>query len=1523
MTSKPTKLKVGRLGISISDEMNENLALHTSEHLVVGEYTSGTGSSSITTIGLIVDNDGIAVNSTMADRRNNSSNYAAEIYGNTHINGDLIVNGNILSTNAIESGAGGGGGGGGGEIYWRPAFVDGTTSIYHDGKTTFGQSNDALVNQYTVNIAENADYSINTSHFAMQNRGTGIDGVSLFRMAILGDSSNSPIIFNTENNTPIEFHVGRKQEYFDSVYQVPQDSPNAPIYTSTPNYTEPSSAPHLNIDVNGNVGIKTNCNVPVQFSVLGSNGDETGFIDKYEPSSLHIEGTMYSCNILMHDYESGTQKHIDQLFVRRSGITIDTGSIVPGNFAKGPFTFNGDLTVNEDLTVGDDLVVNNNLTTARLQTTNSASFCNDIYVQENIYFKAGLYTEFTDEEGETRWERIQFDSSFFDSPSISNIYYIGTGIATIGRIGIGALPTRDTVNHQAVVIKRDPTIYELELTDKSTGGFKRTAFIGHPRVSDDFINDGSLVFLTPRIDDLNYNELYNNSKQNIYFYAGGGVSNEISEFIIESNNKPTLGVFANKRVGINTFDPTHELSVSGDISVSGAYYVKRDGIVGFSKMGIWAAETYPLIVNNADSTYQGISYINPNAPHVGINVSPSHVHGLKVASGVLSVDGYYVGTGVGNKLSPIYNSSNMLDKPQPLYEYMYANGQLGIGVVHPKATMHLNDMYATTSLRLSQSPISNSTLIHFNGTSTDYSWHLNDLYKTFELHYGNDTDISDSNVIKPLIAHRTLDGTHQVVINSNIEYAQSTLHSAALVVNGDVEIEGNLNVSGIYNQSGNSITIGGTPPEAYYNEVEGSENVYIGGKNVYINTDVEQMSAVFVGWGRTINDVPSLTDRAAMYVKNSVANSSFAMNYTTVSTTCLAKYNSTSASIVIGVTPSAPLFIGRTIKRPYIVGTSPSGIESIGIGTTAPNGARLHTFTSSQTQPLAHFTRSSGAGDTANVVCDITLEKVAGAQKYSWKIQGPNSAAGQKLQFLYGDNSTPLSEVLCLSKSGCVGIGNATPEFALDIKTVGDKGSIRMVQTDPAFAKPQLMFQSGPDAEFGGDAYTDYRVYASSNTFTIDSSITAPQVAGEEPTTSATNTLLHFSQSNNVGIRMIADDKYNVSIEGTLNVSDAIYIDGRAFFTIPDPQNATSIFEWDNISFNPNIPMYGGIIINGIQPTSNIFQVNSGQNGNLGVFNSSFDTSYIHFRNITEGEDPNNICRIGLSNRSFIQEFRSNISLNEQFISDSSIDYVRASELVYVENQFIEKLNGSIELTADAPSIRFNETSFIGSSNDLMYVMTNSVGVGTETPASKVHIVNSNEFPALIINQQTAIHDIINIVNSQTNTSLVVNTSGFVGIGTTLPEHPLHVSGNTALIGLLGVGTTQPTSPLHVIGDALINGDATITNNINLGGNGYVMGDFEIRGNLINDSDRSIKNDIQPIEDALEKIKQLSGYTFSKRDVERRETGVIAQEVQTVLPEAVFETNEGVLGVAYGNMVGLLIEGIKELSLKIDALKSS
>ena len=85
-------------------------------------------------------------------------------------------------------------------------------------------------------------------------------------------------------------------------------------------------------------------------------------------------------------------------------------------------------------------------------------------------------------------------------------------------------------------------------------------------------------------------------------------------------------------------------------------------------------------------------------------------------------------------------------------------------------------------------------------------------------------------------------------------------------------------------------------------------------------------------------------------------------------------------------------------------------------------------------------------------------------------------------------------------------------------------------------------------------------------------------------------------------------------------------------------------------------------------------------------------------------------------------------------------------------------------------------------------------------------------------------------------------------------------------------------------------------------------------------SDMRIKHDIQTIEGALAKVSDMRGVYFKRNNGEAG-TGVIAQEIENILPEVVKDGEYK--SVAYGNMVGILIEAIKELKAEVEKLKES
>jgi len=100
-----------------------------------------------------------------------------------------------------------------------------------------------------------------------------------------------------------------------------------------------------------------------------------------------------------------------------------------------------------------------------------------------------------------------------------------------------------------------------------------------------------------------------------------------------------------------------------------------------------------------------------------------------------------------------------------------------------------------------------------------------------------------------------------------------------------------------------------------------------------------------------------------------------------------------------------------------------------------------------------------------------------------------------------------------------------------------------------------------------------------------------------------------------------------------------------------------------------------------------------------------------------------------------------------------------------------------------------------------------------------------------------------------------------------------------------------------------------------------VTGTITASGNITAFSDVSLKSDIKTIDNALEKIMQMRGCEFVMAGVDS--IGVIAQEVEEVVPQLVtHHEKHGLKSVAYGNMVAVLIEGMKEQQAQIEDLKA-
>lgn len=101
---------------------------------------------------------------------------------------------------------------------------------------------------------------------------------------------------------------------------------------------------------------------------------------------------------------------------------------------------------------------------------------------------------------------------------------------------------------------------------------------------------------------------------------------------------------------------------------------------------------------------------------------------------------------------------------------------------------------------------------------------------------------------------------------------------------------------------------------------------------------------------------------------------------------------------------------------------------------------------------------------------------------------------------------------------------------------------------------------------------------------------------------------------------------------------------------------------------------------------------------------------------------------------------------------------------------------------------------------------------------------------------------------------------------------------------------------------------------------------LEVDGNVgatsfIYTSDETLKNNVQVLKNSLDKISSLEGVSFDWKKDGSKEIGLIAQDVEKVVPELVVTGSDGIKSVKYGNIVALLIEAVKEQQAEIDVLK--
>lgn len=199
-----------------------------------------------------------------------------------------------------------------------------------------------------------------------------------------------------------------------------------------------------------------------------------------------------------------------------------------------------------------------------------------------------------------------------------------------------------------------------------------------------------------------------------------------------------------------------------------------------------------------------------------------------------------------------------------------------------------------------------------------------------------------------------------------------------------------------------------------------------------------------------------------------------------------------------------------------------------------------------------------------------------------------------------------------------------------------------------------------------------------------------------------------------------------------------------------------------------------------------------------------------------------------------------------------------------------------------------------------------------------------------------------------TGTLSISAQSGLLANSTGLYVNATSIALGTVPTAILGTGTANSTT--FLAGDQTfktISAGSTVTDDTTTNASRYVLFANQTSGSLTSEfvsstkmffnpstgklnatsfnslSDILSKENIKTLDNALSKILMMRGVSFTWKGTNDKSIGLIAQEVEHILPEVVSTSEDGIKSVSYDSIIGLLIEGIKEQQQTIEQMKSS
>jgi len=553
----------------------------------------------------------------------------------------------------------------------------------------------------------------------------------------------------------------------------------------------------------------------------------------------------------------------------------------------------------------------------------------------------------------------------------------------------------------------------------------------------------------------------------------------------------------------------------------------------------------------------------------------------------------------------------------------------------------------------------------------------------------------------------------------------------------------------------------------------------------------------------------------------------------------------------------------------------------LSIGTVTPS-TRIHVAQDDDTRGL----RISQT--LATSYAEIQL--AASAREYRLGVGGGSVADVASEFYLYDQNATSFR--LVVDTSGRVGIGTATPSDRLHVAGGGIFDSSLYIGTTSSYNGST--FEIRKNGIWDGPCITLYQTGTSGQAWSLFSTNTSfSQGAGKLLIYNGTGAgdVAVFDSSGRMGIGTM-NPGYRLDVSGSFHTNNEIYIDNGNYLRFQRSSGGLSIQTLGIESGTDNVRLLttGDLnIANG--SLTNLVVVKNGGNVGIGTTNPQAKlavqldgtaSSTINLYN-------NNGTNLRYSEiRSWFSPTDSSHTASIRFLKDVSVSGNYGSAIGFVT-----------EADAGSQSIDY-----------AMYIKNRNVGIGTTAPGQKLHVEGQT-----LINTGSGASDFRDL--------MLGGISGWTGNEAHGIEMVYNTAASPLVVGRMDCQYVGPQARLRF--GRLYYGATSSTYTMTLTATSTTTADLSVSGTVtatdfILSSDRRKKAELEVIEDALAKVKQLVGYTYRPIDGERRRAGLMAQEVEAVAPEPVYTDDEGWKSLSYEQMIPYLVEAIKTLDKKIEAL---